>query len=224
MTVTLYTLDWVPEFPRGLVRDLRVRWVLEETGRPYEVATVPLEPKSDAHRQMQPFAQVPIIRDGDVTLFESGAIVLYLAEGTPLLPEAKRIEIVQWLFAALNTVEMAGMHWMQLVLAKRMPDVFGAVPDDDVIASGQRWVNSHLDAMEHQLSTRDWVFGDFSAADIIMADVLRMLGQEDLLAGRPALADYVSRATDRPAFKKAMTDHMAHWKAADMARRVTEPL
>ena len=119
MSVVLFTLDWVPDFPRGFVRDLRVRWALEETGRPYEVATVPMAEKSDAHRALQPFGQVPAIRDGDLTLFESGAIVLHLAEGTPLLPEGRRAEVTQWLIAALNTVEFASSVWMSMLLAGR---------------------------------------------------------------------------------------------------------
>ncbi|MEQ9124892.1 MAG: glutathione S-transferase N-terminal domain-containing protein, partial [Alphaproteobacteria bacterium] len=86
MSVVLYTYDWLPEFPRGFVRDFRVRWTLEEIGRPYAVATVPARRKSAEHLSLQPFGQVPVIRDGDLTLFESGAIALHLAEGTALLP------------------------------------------------------------------------------------------------------------------------------------------
>lgn len=109
--LTLYTYDWLPAFPRGFVRDLRVRWLCEEIGRPYKVATVPISPKSDEHRAMQPFAQVPMIRDGDLTLFESGAIVLHLAEGTAMMPAARRPQILQWAIAALNSVEPQMMAW-----------------------------------------------------------------------------------------------------------------
>ena len=122
MSVIVYTYDWLPEFPRGFVRDLRVRWALGEIGRPYEVATVPVYPKSDAHRALQPFGQVPMIKDGELTLFESGAILLHLAEGTPLLPSGRRAEVTQWLIAALNSVEVASGGWMGMVLAERMPD------------------------------------------------------------------------------------------------------
>ena len=109
--VTIVTYEWLPEFPRGFVRDIRARWAAEEAGVAYAVETLPVMPKSVAHRQIQPFEQVPILRDGDLTLFESGAIVLHLAEGTPLLPEARRAEITQWLIAALNSVEGATGRW-----------------------------------------------------------------------------------------------------------------
>lgn len=216
--ITLYTYDWLPEFPRGFVRDLRVRWALEEVGRPYRVDTVPVDPKSDAHRRMQPFAQVPMIRDGDLTLFESGSIVLHLAEGTALLPENRRAEVTQWLIAALNTVEVASGFWMRMVLAQRAPDAFGPPPGPDVIGHARDGMENRLREMEQLMSQRDWIAGDFSAADIMMVDVLRILENENALTGYPALAAYVTRATSRPAFRRAMASHMAHWRAADAAR------
>jgi len=221
MSVVLYTLDWVPDFPRGFVRDLRVRWALEETGRPYEVATVPSDPKSDEHRAIQPFAQVPAIRDGDLTLFESGAIVLHLAEGTPLLPEGRRAEVTQWLIAALNTVEIASSAWMEMVLAGRWPEIFGPPSPPEAVEHARRTVNAKLDALERVMADRDWIAGDFSAADIIMVDGLRVIGAEGQLTDHPALTGYVARATTRPAFGRAMADHMAHWQAADDARQMS---
>lgn len=223
MTVTLYTYDWLPEFPRGFVRDFRVRWVLEETGRAYQVDTVPAQPKSDAHRAIQPFAQVPMIRDGDLSLFESGAILLHLAEGSPLLPDTRRAEVTQWLIAALNTVEVASGFWMQMVLAQRMPEIFGPPSGSEAIAHARQGMNGRFDALEQLLSKRDWIAGDFSVADIMMVDVLRVPEAEDALAAYPALTAYVAHATARPGFKKAMADHMAHWRAADTARAVVEP-
>lgn len=220
MSIVLYTLDWVPDFPRGFVRDLRVRWVLEETGHPYEVATVPMGPKSAKHRAIQPFGQVPAIRDGDLTLFESGAIVLHLTEGTPLLPERRRAEVTQWLIAALNTVETASGGWMGMVLAERMPKVFGPPSSPEAIEHARRTMNGKLSALERVMKDRDWIAGDFSAADIIMVDVLRIPEAEDQLNDHPALTDYVARATARPAFGRAMIDHMAHWQAADAAREM----
>ena len=218
MTITLYTFDWLPAFPRGFVRDLRVRWVLEEVGRAYRVDTVPLQPKSDAHRAMQPFAQVPMIRDGDLTLFESGAILLHLAEGTALLPDNRRAEVTQWLIAALNTVEPAIGFWMGMVLAQRMPGAFGVPPGQDVIDSARKGMNDRLRQIENLLAERTWIAGDFSVADIMMVDVLRVPAHEGALTDFPALTGYVARATSRPAFAKAMADHMAHWQAADAAR------
>jgi glutathione S-transferase len=211
MTVTLYTYDWLPDFPRGFMRDLRVRWGLEEAGRRYRVETLPL----------QPFAQAPVIRDGDLSLFETGAILLHLAEGTPLLPERERAAITQWLFAALNTVEAASGHWMQLVLAQRMPDWFGPSPAQEVVDHARKLATVRLRELEAALAGRDWIAGDFSVADVMMVDVLRVPEAEGELAGRPALAAYVARATSRPAFRKALADHMAHWEAADVARQAT---
>lgn len=218
MSIVVYTYDWLPEFPRGFVRDLRVRWALEEIGQPYEVATVPVYPKSDAHRAMQPFGQVPIIEDGELTLFESGAILLHLAEGTPLLPSDHRAEVTQWLIAALNSVEVASGGWMGMVLAKRMPDVFGPPSTPEAVEHARRNMMGKLDALEKRMVDRNWIAGAFSVADIMMVDVLRIPATEDQLSSYPALTDYVARATARPAFQKAMADHMAHWQAADVAR------
>lgn len=224
MTVTLYTYDWLPEFPRGFVRDLRVRWVLEEIGRPYEVATVPAHPKSCRHRAMQPFAQVPVIRDGDLTLFESGAIALHLAEGTPLLPADRRAEVTQWLIAALNSVETASGGWMGMVLAARMPEIFGPPSPPEAVEHARRTMHARLTGLERRIQDRDWIAGAFSAADIIMVDVLRIPHAEDQLNDHPALTGYVARAMARPAFRKAMTDHMAHWQAADAARALEKSI
>lgn len=223
MTVILYTYDWLPEFPRGFVREFRVRWVLEEIGRPYEVATVPASPKSDAHRALQPFAQVPAIRDGDLVLFESGAILLHLAEGTPLLPADRRAEVTQWLIAALNTVEIASGGWMGMVLATRMPAFFGPASTPEAVEHARRTMRNKLDAMETLMTDRDWLAGRFSVADIMMVDVLRVPQAEGQLGDYPALTDYVARATSRPAFEQAMADHMDHWRRADAARGAGRP-
>lgn len=218
MGVVLYTYDWLPEFPRGFVRDLRIRWVLEEIGRPYEVATVPASPKTVAHRAMQPFAQVPIVKDGGLTLFESGAILLHLAEGTPLLPADRRAEVTQWLIAALNSVENATSAWVNMLLAARMPEFFGPPSSPEVVEHARRHMERRLDALETLMRGRDWIAGAFSVADIMMVDVLRVPRAEGQLEDHPALLDYVARATSRTAFAKAMADHMAHWQAADEDR------
>lgn len=217
--LTIYTYDWLPEFPRGFVRDMRARWTAEETGRSYDIATVPVHPKSDAHRAMQPFAQVPMIEDGNVTLFETGAITLHLAEGTPLLPPDKRAEITQWVIAALNSVEPPVGNWMTAQLSKDLPQIFGPPASAELEAHMHQFMNSRLAAMETLMADREWIVGDFSAADIILVDVLRVLPDSGALTDYPALTDYIARATARPAFKKAMQDHMAHWTAADAARQ-----
>jgi glutathione S-transferase len=218
MTLTVFTFDWLPEFPRGFVRDLRVRWILEELGRPYRVDTFPAHPKSQRHRDMQPFAQVPVVRDGDLTLFESGAILMHLGEGTALLPAARRAEVTQWLFAALNTVELAVMHWVSMLLAERVPEFFGPAPNADVVAHARQDMEAKLEALQDAIADRTWLADDFSIADIAMVEVLRVVAAEDALSGFPVLVAYVERATSRPAFKQAMADHMQHWHAADAAQ------
>ena len=216
MTLTIYTLDWVPDFPRGFVRDMRARWVAEEIGRPYQTATVPLQPKSDAHRAMQPFGQVPIITDGDLTLFESGAIVLHLATGSSLLPEARRPEITQWAFAAMNSIEPPISGWMNTQLAEAQPEFFGPPYPPEVVTHLRQGMDAKLQPLEQLLADKDWIAGDFSAADILLADTLRLAG--DGLGDYPILTAYIARATARPAFQRAMDAQMAHWAAADAAR------
>lgn len=218
MSIILYTYDWVPEFPRGFVRDLRVRWTCEEIGRAYRTDTVPLHPKSEEHCTMQPFGQVPVIRDGELVLFESGAILLHLAEDTPLLPTDGRAMVTQWLIAALNSVEAASGHWLQMALAERLPEIFGPPPAAEASAFARQNMRRKLDAVESLMAERDWIAGAFSVADIMMVDVLRILESEGELSTYPALAAYVARATARPAFQRALADHMAHWQAAEEAR------
>ncbi len=224
MTLTLFTYDWLPEFPRGFVRDLRVRWVLEEIGRAYRVETFPAHPKSAEHRTLQPFAQVPVIRDGKLTLFESGAILMHLAEGTSLLPEYRRAEVTQWLFAALNTVEPSVMHWAAMVLAARFPEFFGPAPAADVTTHARQGMEVRLEALQQAMTDKEWLAGDFSIADIAMVEVLRVVAAEDALGGYPMLVAYVGRARARPAFEKAMADHMHHWQMADAARAEASPV
>ena len=218
MTLTLYTYEWLPEFPRGFVRDIRVRWALEELGQPYAVATVPVYPKTDAHRAMQPFTQVPMIEDGDLQLFESGAIVLHLAEGSALLLPARRATITQWLISALNSVEPSISAWVLTRLAEKLPQFFGPPSPPEVVDHLRKNMDAKLAPLDAILANRDWIAGDFSAADILLADVLRVPAAEGALADYRALTAYVARATARPAFQRAYVDHMAHWVAADAAR------
>lgn len=211
--VTIVTFDNVPPFARGYVRDMRPRWAAEETGIPYRVETVPGHPRSDAHRDMQPFQKVPMLKDGDQTLFESGAIVLHLAEGTSLLPDEWRSGVTQWVIAALNTIDPPLSAWVN------------AVGSDSDQAAAER-ANQRLQPLLAQLADfldgKDWLVGDrFTAADLIMAETLRGAGGDGVLADHPALRDYVARATARPAFRKAMADHMAHWQAGDAAQGAT---
>lgn len=206
MTLVLTTYDWVPDFPRGFVRDIRVRWLLEELGRSYTVETVPLREKSAAHLDSQPFHQVPFIRDGDLTLFESGAILLHLAHGTDLMPDAQRPLVQQWLIAAMNSVETFSIGWL-------LPKVFEQ--DEAAAARREPLLRQRLAQVQAALDGRDWLVGDrFTVADLLMADVLRIPAQHGLLDDLHPLAAYVERATDRPAFRKALADQMAHFAAA----------
>jgi len=207
----LTTFDWVPEPPRGFVRDLRVRWALEEGGLPYRVESVPFRERGAAHISHQPFGQVPWLTDGDLTIFESGAILLYLGEKTSALMPADRrgrSEVTEWVFAALNSVEMASVPWTIFKFGKLTGDGWKQIDD---------FVKLRLQRMEPVLVARDWLAGSFSVADILMADVLRIIDRFDGLANHPACKAYVARATARPAFKKAHADQLAHFARGDQA-------
>jgi len=206
----LHTYDWVPDAPRGFVRDLRVRWALEEARLPYRVESTPFQERGPEHLAHQPFGQVPWLTDGDVSVFESGAILLHLGEKSPKLMPADprgRTEVIEWVFAALNSVEMAALPWV-------MFNFMGHT-------SGPQWefvdgfVKLRLSRMEPVLAQREWLAGGFSVADILMADVLRVIDNFNGLADSPAARAYVARATARPAFHKAHADQMAHFAKAD---------
>lgn len=209
--IVLTTFDWVPEMPRGFVRDIRVRWALEEAGLPYRVESVPFREREPDHFSHQPFGQVPWLSDGDVSIFESGAILLHLGERSEALMPADprtRGEVIEWLFAALNSVEAASLPWSIFKFS-----------GDTIETPGRKQIDQFLDKrlkhMETVLAGREWLAGKFSVADIMMADVLRFVHKYDGLASYPACRDYVVRATSRPAFVKAHADQMAHFAAAD---------
>lgn len=208
---------WVPPFAQGLVRDLRVRWALEEAGFGYDDHLLgPEDQGSPAYRAWQPFGQVPAFRDDRVEMFESGAIVLYLAQKSDaLMPadEAGRAMVMTWMFAALNSVEpfvtnlvlidlfYAGEGWT----VERRPQVEAAL-------------RGRLDDLQTALGKRPWFVGDqFSGADILMATVLRNLRHLDILADYPALAAYLERCTARPAFRRALAEQMVPFKANEPA-------
>jgi glutathione S-transferase len=212
--LVLTTYDWVPMPPRGFVRDLRVRWALEEAQLPYRVASTSFKERGAGHFAHQPFGQVPWLTDGDISIFESGAIVLHVAEkSTVLMPtDAKgRNDVVNWLFAALNSVEMAALPWALLKFTGDEQQTPGRKFLDD-------FLTLRLDRMEQFLANRAWLTNAFSAADILMSDVLRLVDRFDGLAKHPACRSYVQRATARPAFKKAHADQMKHFEAADLSQ------
>lgn len=208
--LTITTYDRVPAVARGYVRDLRIRWACEEAGLDYRVDTVPLDPRGADHVARQPFAQVPILRDGDRTLFESGAIVLYLAgRSATLLPPGRGPEVTQWVIAALNSVEPWIFPWL---IATRFHH------DEVAAAKAAPQMNMRLEQLQAVLAGRDWLLDEgFSAADLVMADVLRIVNDTGALAEYPALAGYVARATARPAFARAHAAQMAHFAAGEGA-------
>jgi glutathione S-transferase len=209
--LVLTTYDWVPEPPRGFVRDFRIRWALEEAGLPYRMATTPFRTRSDAHLAHQPFAQVPWLTDGDISIFESGAMLLHVGELSEALMarDARgRADVQSWLFAALNSVEMFSLPWSLLAFAAAC-----AGPEWD------RWdgllKTYRLQRLEPVFAAREWLAGGFSIADIAMADVLRLVDRFGGLADCPQCRGYLARATARPAFAKAVADQLAHFAAAD---------
>ena len=206
ITITAY--DWVPDFAKGLVRDLRVRWALEEVGQDYAVRLLPQgEQKQEPHRALQPFGQVPTYEEGDLTLFESGAIVLHVGERYGALvpddPDA-RARVQEWVFAALNTVEPT-------VTDLALTAIFEA----DQPWSKQRLpmvkerIGERLGELSARLGESEWLDGGFSAADLLMVTVLRGLRGTGLVEQHANLAAYQARAEARPAFKQALDDHMA---------------
>jgi glutathione S-transferase len=207
----LTTFDWVPEQPRGYVRDLRVRWALEEARLPYRVESTAFRTRGAEHFSHQPFGQVPWLTDGDVSIFESGAILLHLGNRSDALMPAEprgRGEAMAWLFAALNSIEMASLPWSILAFSGNSGDTPGWNRLDE-------FLKSRLQHLEPVLAGHEWLAGTFSVADILMADVLRVVDRFDGLVEHPACRHYVARATARPCFVKAHADQMAHFAAAD---------
>jgi glutathione S-transferase len=207
--LTIWTLDWAPEGPRGFVRDLRLRWACEEGGLPYAVRTVPFDDRATKHLERQPFGQVPFLDDGEVEMFESRAALLHLARKSDrLMPRdpADEAETLQWTIAALNSIEMVTVPWWFLNMSG----------DTDNGLTG--WMGQRLDHVERVLSHREWLAaGRFTVADLLMADVLRV-EKVRAFGDRPATDAYVARATDRPAFKKAQADQVRLFEAADAKR------
>jgi glutathione S-transferase len=175
------------------------------------VESVPFRDRKPEHFAHQPFGQVPWLTDGDISIFESGAILLYLGERSDVLMPAdphRRAESLEWLFAALNSVEMAGLPWSMFNFSGDTGDT-----------PQWKWLDSfltlRLQRLEPVLAKHEWLAGTFSVADILMADVLRPVDRFDGLAKCPACRAYVARATARPAFQKAHADQMAHFAKAD---------
>ena len=208
MTITITAFDRSPDGGRGLARDTRVRWALEEVGQPYEVRLVTFPAlKEPAHLAIHPFGQIPTYEEGDVAIFETGAIVFHIAQRFPgLLPNdpAARARAIAWIFAALNTVEAPILELQNVVIlekdkpwyAERLPLVKDRIRD-------------RLKQLSARLGGADWLDGAFSAGDLMMVSVLLRLRASGLLDEFPNLAAYVARGEARPAYKRAFADQLA---------------
>lgn len=208
MAPVITTFERSPDGGKGLARDMPVRWAFEEVGRPYDVRLVSFRVmKEAAHRTLHPFGQIPTYEDGDLALFESGAIVLHIAERHPgLLPENPdaHARAVNWMFAALSTVEPPILdRETALYLECDRPWHEARLPllEDRI--------RRRLGDLARRLGDADWLDGAFSAGDLMMASVLRRLGGSPLLTEHAALAGYVARAEARPAFARAFAAQRA---------------
>ena len=210
-TIRVSAYRWVPPFAQGLVRDLRVRWALEEAGLPYEEQLLGFgEQSSERYLAMQPFGQVPAYEEGSLVLFESGAIVYHIAQRSEHLMSAEpdaRAHTLTWMFAALNTVEPPIQFLNQIDLMGN--DALGAQPVRAVVLER---VSKRLAALRDRLDRQEYlVDGRFSAADLLMTTVLRSLRHTNLVAEIPVLDAYRLRCEARPAFQKALAAQLAHY-------------
>jgi glutathione S-transferase len=206
--IRLTAFKWVPPVAQGLVKDLRVRWALEEAGLDYEENLLAVgEHKTSAYRAVQPFGQVPVYEEHGLTLFETGAIVMHLGQRCPtLLPRdpARRARTITWMFAAMNSVEPALQNLATI-------DLFFANeewarlrrPDEEKMA------RSRLDGLASALEGRDYLEHEFTGADLLMSTVLRILRHTDLVRNMPVLAAYQARCEMRPAFQRALAAQLA---------------
>ncbi len=207
--------DWVPEFARGFVRDLRVRWTLEEIGEGYTTDAVDVRAKPPTLTAKQPFGQVPWYDDGAVEMFESGAICLWVAQQSGKLIGASpddHAKAISWTFAALNSIEPVTQQ-------------LGAI---ELFHKGESWtearrpqvlefLDKRIGALEAHLAGRDWLGDDFSVGDILMASVLRDIPVDDYLDRFPVTKAYRDRCLGRPAFARALAAQMGDFKAIDAA-------
>lgn len=212
MTPTITAFKWVPDFARSYVRDMRARWAFEEIGQEYAVSVIDhATVKGPAHRRVQPFGQVPTYADDEVEIFESGAIALHIARRAPgLLPadRAGQARAEQWVIAALNSVE-------PMIMQLTMVDIFEA---DRPWSAARRPqvvedIRGRLADLSAALGNKDWLDGAFSVGDLTMVSVLRGLHDSGLLADFPNLAAYVARGEARPAYRRALADHLADFEA-----------
>ncbi|HET6586335.1 MAG TPA: glutathione S-transferase family protein [Oleiagrimonas sp.] len=202
MTITITAFEHSPDGGKGLARDMRVRWALEEVGQSYEVRLLSFAAmKQPAHLSLHPFGQIPTYEEGDLTLFESGAIVLHIAEcHAGLLPDDAhaRARALTWMFAAINTVEPP---ILELVIVKFLE---GDKPwSKERLPLVEARIRHRLDQLSARLGEADWLDGAFSAGDLMMVSVLLRLKPSGILDAYPNLAAYVARGETRPAYQRA---------------------
>lgn len=208
MTPTITAFESSPDRGRGLARDMRVRWALEEVGQPYKVRLVSFgEMKAPAHVALHPFGQIPTYEEGDLRLFESGAIVLHIAERhAGLLPDNAnaRAHAITWMFAALNSVEPPITDRSMATLLEHDKPWF-----EERLPMLEDRVRARLNQLSRRLNDADWLDGAFSAGDLLMVTVLRRLNGSGLLEEYPSLSAYITRGEARPAYKRAFDAQLA---------------
>jgi glutathione S-transferase len=208
MKPTITAFERSPDRGRGLARDMRVRWALEEVGQPYDVRLVSFaQMKEPAHRKLHPFGQIPTYEEGDLALFESGAIILRIAEThAGLLPKdaGARARAIAWMFAALNTVEPPIVERSMAIILERDKSWHA-----ERLAMLEDRVRVRLGELSSRLGNGEWLDGAFSAGDLLMVTVLRRLDGSGLVEKHPNLAAYVARGEARPAYKRAFADQLA---------------
>ena len=212
MIPTITAFEASPDRGRGLARDMPVRWAFEEVGCPYDVRLISFsEMKEPAYRALQPFGQIPAYDDGEITLFESAAIVLYIAEQHPgLLPSDRsaRARAIAWMFAAKSTVEPPIVEREAAISAERDRSWF-----QERLPILDERVRARLRDLSNRLGEENWLDGEFSAGDLLMINVLRRPAATSLIDAYPNLAAYVARGESRPAFKRAFDAQLAVFSA-----------
>ena len=212
MNPTFTAFKQSPDRGRGLARDMRVRWALEEVGQPYEVRLVTFaELKEPAHLARHPFGQIPTYEEGDLALFETGAIVLHIALGhAGLLPDDSnaRMRAISWMFAALNTVEPPLIDLEITLREERAKSWF-----EERLPLVEGRARKPLGALSTRLGNADWLEGAFSAGDLLMAAVLFRTKGSGVLDAYPNLTAYVARSETRPAFQRAFEAQLAVFRA-----------
>ena len=214
MTITITAFESSPDRGRGLARDPRVRWALEEVGQPYEVRLLSFAAmKAPAHKALHPFGQIPTYEEGDLALFETGAIIFHIAERhAGLLPRDAnaRARAIQWMFAALNTIEPPILERQNALLLER--DKSWTAERTPIIEDR---IRHRLKDLSARLGDADWLDGDFSAGDLLMVSVLlRLRNASPMLDDYPNLAAYVARGEARPAYKRAFAAQLAVFTAS----------